>query len=114
MQPSGTFRDVATFQKRPTTKDAYGQMSGALANITGQIDVPINLEDLAGHELYKAQSIVAGVTARFTRWGYPGWRSELTPDCRIVCNGRIFDVKYIVNPDGIDKQLSILAVEIVK
>lgn len=114
MQPSGTFRDSATFQKRSTTKDSYGQMSGDFENIANHVGIAVNLEDLSGTELYKAQSIVASVTARFTRWGYPGWRSEITPDCRILCDGRTFDVKQVINPDGRNQQLVILAVEIVK
>jgi hypothetical protein len=50
---SGILRDVATFQKRPATKDGYGQTSGAYANVAALVNVPVAIEDLFGSELYQ-------------------------------------------------------------
>jgi SPP1 family predicted phage head-tail adaptor len=110
---SGILRDVATFQKRPATKDGYGQTSGAYANVAALVNVPVAIEDLFGSELYRAQALVANATTRFTMRGYPGWRADIGPTSRILADGRIFDVKSALNPDGINKELTILAVELV-
>lgn len=112
---AGELRDRVTIQKRSTTKDSYNQTSGSYENVDGWTNEAACVEDLSGTELYKAQSIVAGVTVRITLRGRQGWRSDVKPSARMTSNhGRTFDIKYAVNPDGKNVQLTVLAVEIVR
>lgn len=121
---SGQLRQTITIQARglvgsPAAADAYGQTSGDWAAVSSSTspsfsleNIPANVTDLQGTELYKAQALVAAVTAKIVLWGYHGWRADIKPDMRILSDGRIFDIKAITNPDGIDIELNILAKEI--
>lgn len=123
---SGPLRQQITIQARggvgsPASPDDYGQTSGDWATVytSGSPSVPLanipaNVTDLAGLELYKAQALIAEVNAKIALWGYHGWRSDIRPEMRITSDGRIFDIKAITNPDGIDIELNILAKEIQK
>lgn len=108
----GTLRNRVTFQKRPTSKDSYGQKSGDWTAVIS--DRPCNIIDLTGRELANVQAITSEVTVKLVLRGFTGWRSMITPDMRVVAGSRTFDIKMVINPDGRDRELNILAKEIVR
>jgi SPP1 family predicted phage head-tail adaptor len=101
-----------TFQNRGTTLDAYNQKSSDWTDV--KTLKYCDVSDLQGRELANAQAIHAEVTVSITTRGYSGWRDEITPDMRAVSDGRKFDIKAVVNPDGRDREIHILAKEIVR
>jgi head-tail adaptor len=116
---AGPLRQIATIQSRSATADGYNQRSGAWAPLSAALtNVACNINDLSGLELVRAQKIVAECTVLIVMRGFTGWRLVFTPACRAISgdsvNGnRIFDIKSVINPDGRDRELHLLCVEII-
>jgi SPP1 family predicted phage head-tail adaptor len=110
---SGKLRQKITIQKRPTEKDGYNQKSGDWADVDGLASIWANVNDLNGVELVRAQKIVAEATEQIIMRGFPGWRGVITPACRAISGVRLFDIKYVGNPDSRDRELHLLCVEII-
>ncbi len=115
---AGKLRQTCTIQARPAQADSYNQKSGDWADIDNLAGIWCNIQDLTGLELVRAQKIVATATERIIIWGFPGWRQVITPACRAISGTvdtgqRIFDIKAIINPDGVDIELQLLCVEII-
>lgn len=108
---SGKLRHHVTIQSRPAQADGYNQRSGAWADL--KPNVWADVQDLSGLELIRAQKIVAEATVLITMRGFPDWRTVIRPSCRAINGARIFDIKYIGNPDGRDRELHLLCTEII-
>ncbi|HWR36374.1 MAG TPA: phage head closure protein [Clostridia bacterium] len=108
---AGKLRHRITIQRRPLTKDSAGQRTGPWEDVF--IDLPAEVRDLAGRELVSAQEIHAEVTGAIFLRGFEGWRSQIKPDMRVVSGERIFDVRSVTNPDGRNRELQLLTMEIV-
>ena len=112
---AGVLRHRITIERHnPGTKNAQGFPSTAWEPVLSNI--PSDVKDLSGRELYGAQQTVAEATTKVIMRGYSGWRAQIKSSCRIVCQDgdvRFFDVKVPINPDGKDRWLEILCVEIV-
>lgn len=106
-------RDLITIQSRPAQTDGYNQKSGEFANIDGLSNIWSNVKDLSGLELIRAQKIVAECSELIIMRGFPNWRSTITPACRAIADLRIFEIKAVLNPDGRDRELHLLCVEII-
>ena len=113
MMKSGKLRHKITIQARPTQTDGYNQKSGAWAEINGLSNIWAEVTDLSGLELVRAQKIVAEATEQIVMRGFPNWRATITPACRAINEDRIFDIKSVINPDGRDRELHLLCVEII-
>lgn len=115
---AGSLRQQVTIQSRPPQRDGYNQASGNWTDIEGLIKRQCNINDLSGLELIRAQKIVAECTVMIIMRGFHGWRTVITPACRGVSGTaatgvRLFDIKAVINPDGRDRELHLLCVEIV-
>lgn len=108
---AGRLRDIIEIQKRPTTRDASGQRSGAWVPVLSGVYAEVI--DLAGQELINAQVLAAEVNVQINMRGFPLWRASVRPDCRVVFDGRVFDIKGAINPDGRNRELQLFCVEIV-
>lgn len=110
---AGILRAQIAIQARPVQTDGYNQKSGDFTNIDGLSSVWSNVTDLNGLELIRAQKIVAECSELIIMRGFPGWRGVITPACRAVSDARIFEIKAVLNPDGRDRELHLLCVEII-
>jgi head-tail adaptor len=114
---AGPLRQRATIQSRSSVPDGYNQLSGAWTDIGTLADRQCNINDLTGLELVRAQKIVSTCTILIVMRGFSGWRATITPACRATSQDgdtlRIFDIKGVVNPDGRNRELHLLCVEII-
>jgi SPP1 family predicted phage head-tail adaptor len=68
-----------------------------------------SVEPISGKEFFAAQEIVAEITHRIRLRYYAG----LTPKMRLKLNDRIFDMQRILNVEERNRELEILARELV-
>lgn len=67
----------------------------------------MSFEELSGNEGLRAQQVRAETSCRFKCWYIPG----ITAKMRLNMEGRIFDIKNVVNVGGQNRELEIIAVE---
>lgn len=67
------------------------------------------MEPIYGREFFAMQQRGANVTTRFTM----RWVAGLAVEQRIVCDNRVFDVKYVRNVEGRKAEVEVLADELV-
>lgn len=66
-----------------------------------------SVETLSGREIFQGQQITAEVTHRVTI----RWREGVGSDMNVAFDGRMYQVKVVLNPDGVHKKLELLCIE---
>lgn len=103
----GPMRRRASLQSPPQETEAqnqYGEVATAWADVA---EVWVQVEPLSGKELWQAQQVQADVTHRVTMRYRPGVR----PKWRIVYQGRVFNILYVLNLEERNRTLQLLCVE---
>ena len=100
----GHFRHRVTIQQQGAGQDAWGAPSAGWSEV---VTTWAAIEDQSGADQFSAEHYRADVTHR-VRIRY---RSGLSPDMRILYDGREFDILHIVNVYERDRQLHLLCKE---
>jgi SPP1 family predicted phage head-tail adaptor len=87
----GELRHRVVLQKKEITEDELKQQSEVWTEIT---TIWAAIEPLSGREYFAAKQVNAEISARITI----RYRKGITPDMRMVFDGRVFEVISIVNP----------------
>jgi SPP1 family predicted phage head-tail adaptor len=88
----GLLRHTVTIQQRAAGTDASGAANG---DWTDFATVHAAIWPLRGKELYAAQQYVSQVDSRIRIRYHAG----ITPQMRVVWQGRIFEIVYVVDPE---------------
>ena len=97
---AGKLRHTITIQQR-TGRDS----TGALAEWTDfATNVRASAEPLQGREYMAASGEQSAVTTRFRMRYIPG----VTPDMRVVCEGRIFNIITPIDPNLLHRELLLM------
>ncbi|HUS95676.1 MAG TPA: phage head closure protein [Hyphomicrobiaceae bacterium] len=102
----GKFRYLVTIQKLDGTLDAAGQEVQSWVS-HGQRYASI--EPLSGRELYTARQFFADVTTQMTMRYLAG----VTPKMRVSYNSTVWNIRSAINIENANRELQILATEIV-
>jgi SPP1 family predicted phage head-tail adaptor len=102
---SGKLRHTVTLQSLVETQDGYG---GTTESWTDFATVRASVEPLQGREYFAAQQERAEVTTRFRIRYIPG----VLPTMRIMFDGRAFNIESIINPNERNRELHLMAVEV--
>ena len=102
---AGKLRYVISIQTPVKSQDTHGQE--VTTGWTNYATVRASHEPLVGREFFAAKQAQSEVTARF-RCRY---LAGVTPEMRVVFSGRTFDIKSAVSPQGVNRELVIMAVE---
>lgn len=100
---AGALRHTITIQTRTVTRDSYG---GETETWADSATVPASVESLSGREYWAARQTMASEIVRFRI----RWRQGVTADCRIVWDGRTWDIESVQDPDGRRRELVIVGV----
>lgn len=102
----GTFRRRLKLQQTTETRDDYGALKNAWAEVA---EVWAAIEPLRGDELLRAQQVTAEVTTRI-RIRY---RSGVTPKMRAQSETgtRTFDIRAVIDVRDEHKELELLCLE---
>jgi SPP1 family predicted phage head-tail adaptor len=99
---AGKLRHRVQVQHSVPAQDDYGEPLEVMASVGLALT---SAEDLAGREYFTAQQTKSEVTTRFrTRW-----IGSVTPEMRILHDGRLYDVASVQDPDGRRRELIIMA-----
>jgi SPP1 family predicted phage head-tail adaptor len=104
---AGKYRVPVTIQQRTSEKDSYGSTTD---NWTDFIKVRAGIFPLGGSEFFKANEISSQITHRVHIRYVPG----ITPDMRIVLNGRNLMITSISNYQERNIELQMYCKELVK
>lgn len=102
----GRLRHRVTIQAETATTDAGGGYASAWADVA---TVWARLEAMEGRELVLGGVIRGDASHRVTM----RYRAGVTPDNRIVYDGRVFDVVSVANLEERDEALRIMCREVV-
>jgi SPP1 family predicted phage head-tail adaptor len=105
----GKYRTPVTIQKRNGDTDSYGAPSDD-SDWTDVIHVRAGVFPLSGSEFFKANEINSEITHRVQMRYIPG----ITPDMRIVLNGRKLIITSVVNYQESNIELQLYCKELVK
>jgi SPP1 family predicted phage head-tail adaptor len=104
---AGKYRVPVKIQQRTSEKDSYGSTTD---NWTDFIKVRAGIFPLGGSEFFKANEINSQITHRVHIRYVPG----ITPDMRIVLNGRNLMITSISNYQERNIELQMYCKELVK
>lgn len=102
----GQLRHRVTIQTATETRDAIG---GVIAAPSTFATVWASVEALQGREYLAAQQVNAEVDHRIRIRYLAG----VTPKMRVAFGARLFDVQAVLNPDGRNRELHLMAQEAV-
>lgn len=97
-------RHTVTIQQNTSTTNAYGE---AVAGWVDVATVRAGVEPVSGKEAIAAGANLAEQTTRIVM----RWRSGITPQMRVVYDGRYFDIRQVINANETDRTLELLCVE---
>lgn len=103
---AGRLRHRVTIQTRSTTPEADG---GQPATWTDGATVWAGVEPIAGREMLRADAAAAEVSHRV----WMRWRAGVTPANRLKLGTRTFEIVAAINAGERDRDLEILAKELV-
>mgnify|MGYP005862916515 CR=1 FL=1 len=104
---SGELRHRVVLQQLVAGEDDYGQPTDTWQNMA---TVWAKIEDLAGREYFRAQQVpTAQISTRITI----RYRSDVKPEMRIVWGDRTFNIAAVLDPDGRNRELQIMCLEVV-
>lgn len=104
MPSIGELRHRFVLQEEVVTPDEAG---GQMRNWRDVATVWASIEALQGSERFEAMRVETQVSHRIT----VRYRPDIRPGMRILRAGRPFNLRSVVDPDGRQRFLSILAVE---
>jgi SPP1 family predicted phage head-tail adaptor len=104
---SGKYRVPVTIQQRQSTRDSYGSTTDEWVDV---IKTRAGIFPLGGSEFFKANEINSQITHRVHIRYVPG----ITPDMRIVLNGRNLMITSISNYQERNIELQMYCKELVK
>lgn len=105
MVRAGRFRHFVEVQEETTTEDGFGE---PIVTWVKRADVWGIFEPLRGTERWAARQAQSEVEYRFrTRW-----RDDIEVTDRLVWDGRTFTIDAMMEPDGRQRELHLLVVEI--
>jgi SPP1 family predicted phage head-tail adaptor len=87
----GDLRHRVVLQRKEITEDELKQQSEAWVDIA---TVWSAIEPLSGREYFAAKQVNAEVSAKITI----RYRKDVSPDMRVIYDGRIFEVLSVINP----------------
>lgn len=102
---AGKYRHVVQIQQRPGTQDGYGEATKDWATI---YTTKAGIFPLGGHEFFRAQETNSEVTHKVHFRYLP----NITPDMRILFNGRQFMITSISNYQERNLELQLLVKEL--
>ena len=103
---AGELRHRVTIQQLVESQNEYGEITTTpqtFASVWGAV------EDLSGREYFAAQQINAEVSTRI-RIRY---RAGVVPKMLAVCDGRIYDILAVLDPDGRRRELHLMCKAVV-
>lgn len=103
---AGDLRHRVTIQQLVTVYDEYNQPVEMWQDLT---TVWAAIEPLSGREYWQAKAVNAEVTHR-VRMRY---RAGITPEMRLVFNGRVFEILAVLNLEERNIELQLLCKEAV-
>ena len=101
---SSRLRQRLTLQKETRVSDGAGGYSRSWQDIA---DLWAEIIPLSGKERLFAEQIEAPISHKILL----RYRSDITPDNRLVFEGRIFNIRYVFNVNENNEALEILAEE---
>ena len=104
---AGKYRVPVTIQQRQFNEDSYGSTTEDWTDI---IHVRAGIFPLSGSEFFKANEINAEITHRVHIRYVPG----ITPDMRVVLNGRNLMITSVTNYQERNIELQMYCKELVK
>jgi SPP1 family predicted phage head-tail adaptor len=102
----GRLRHRVTIQAETATADAGGGYAATWADVA---TVWARIEAMAGRELVLGGVIRGDASHRVTM----RYRSGVSPDSRLVYDGRVFDVLSVANTEERDEVLTLMCREVV-
>lgn len=102
---AGKYRHVIQIQKMQGGQNGYGETTKDWTTI---YTVKAGIFPLGGHEFFRAQEINAEVTHKVHFRYLP----NITPDMRILFNGRQFMITSISNYQELNRELQLLVKEL--
>lgn len=102
--PSGSLRHWMEIERPTETQDAAGQVTRTWTTLAR---VPCSYQVLSADESIRGEQVQATLRAQFEM----RWRSGVTPQMRIVFDGRTLNIRAVFDPDGMRVMLRIIAEE---
>ena len=87
---AGQMRDVCRFEREVRTPDGAGGWVSTWQTLAGSA-TRCDLQRLSGNERWQAMRVDATINAKLICREFPG----LTEADRVVCDGRIWNIRYI-------------------
>jgi SPP1 family predicted phage head-tail adaptor len=87
---AGRLRHRITIQEPVTARNGYGE---AITTWTAVATVWASVEPLSGREYFAAEHVQSEVTHRVRM----RWQSGITPDMRVLFNGRVLKIDAVIN-----------------
>lgn len=104
---SGSLRVRAQLQRRVPVDDGAGGSTISYATVTG---VWLGVSTQLGRELVEAKKL----NARVSHFVTTRYRSDITPDMRLVFGSTVLDIKFIGDPTHQRQSLNLLCEEVVQ
>jgi SPP1 family predicted phage head-tail adaptor len=102
---AGKLRHIITIQRPTDTRNDYGEVVEGWEDV---ITTRASAEPLQGREYFASQQVRSETTTRFRiRW--PGM--PITPDMRVMFEGRAYDIDSVIDPNERHRELHVMAVE---
>jgi SPP1 family predicted phage head-tail adaptor len=87
---AGKLRHRITIQEPVTARNNYGE---AITTWTAVATVWASVEPLSGREFFAAEHVQSEVTHRVRM----RWQSGITPDMRVLFEGRVLKIEAVIN-----------------
>ena len=87
---AGRLRHRITIQEPVTARNSYGE---AITTWTAVATVWASVEPLSGREFFAAEHVQSEVTHRVRM----RWQSGITPDMRVLFDGRVLTIDAVIN-----------------
>lgn len=105
---AGKYRHPITIQKQELIRDSYGATTDSWVDV---IKVRAGVYPLSGKEYLNLYNVPSDISHKLQMRYLP--QTPITPDMRIVFNGRIFRIISVIDFQEMDKELQIMCKEIV-
>jgi len=102
---AGSLDRLVQFQRATITDDGFSQVETFTAH---GVPVWARKTDISDGERFRAGEVAANITTRFVvRWS--DFTRDLSPKDRLTCEGRVYDISGIKEPEGRRQWLEITA-----
>jgi len=109
MIPAGTLRQRITLQEATHEQDAAGQPVALWGALAGGSNLPARVENVTGGETIRGRQVSAETTTLLTIRYLAG----VTPQMRVLYEGRTLGIVRASDPDGARRELRIECREVV-